>query len=182
MMFTNLNAFSGFWQRESDTTRRVLAALTDKGLGYKPDKKSRSAAELAWHLVTSPRWFAGDQMKLSLNDGFDKAWPKPPSKAADFLKAFDQTHQTCLSAFQAKGDAWLGQTSDFLGQAMPNGGILLVMMFHETHHRGQLSAYLRPMGSKVPSIYGPSADSDGGHEPAPKAKPKGKAKSKTAAH
>lgn len=26
------------------------------------------------------------------------------------------------------------------------------------HHRGQLTTYIRPMGGKVPSVYGPSAD------------------------
>ena len=31
-------------------------------------------------------------------------------------------------------------------------------LFDQVHHRGQLSTYLRPMGSTVPSIYGPSAD------------------------
>jgi uncharacterized damage-inducible protein DinB len=29
---------------------------------------------------------------------------------------------------------------------------------HSIHHRGQLSTYLRPMGAKVPSIYGESYD------------------------
>jgi hypothetical protein len=31
-------------------------------------------------------------------------------------------------------------------------------LFDLIHHRGQLSTYLRPMGSTVPAIYGPSAD------------------------
>jgi uncharacterized damage-inducible protein DinB len=31
---------------------------------------------------------------------------------------------------------------------------------HSVHHRGELAVYLRPMGSKVPSIYGPSADEE----------------------
>jgi uncharacterized damage-inducible protein DinB len=31
-------------------------------------------------------------------------------------------------------------------------------LFDMVHHRGQLTAYLRPMGGKVPSIYGPSGD------------------------
>ena len=29
---------------------------------------------------------------------------------------------------------------------------------HSLHHRGQLASYLRAMGSKVPAIYGGSAD------------------------
>ena len=32
------------------------------------------------------------------------------------------------------------------------------VLFDLIHHRGQLSTYLRPMGSTVPAIYGPSAD------------------------
>src|SRR5689334_7291005 len=39
------------------------------------------------------------------------------------------------------------------------GGLLWIALFDAVHHRGQLSAYIRPMGGKVPSIYGPSADS-----------------------
>ena len=40
----------------------------------------------------------------------------------------------------------------------PAGAFLWFILFDAIHHRGQLSAYLRPMGGKVPSIYGPSAD------------------------
>jgi uncharacterized damage-inducible protein DinB len=40
----------------------------------------------------------------------------------------------------------------------PLGQILWLFLFDGIHHRGQLSAYLRPMGATVPSIYGPSAD------------------------
>ena len=36
---------------------------------------------------------------------------------------------------------------------------LTLMVKHGAHHRGQLSTYLRPMGAKVPSIYGASGDS-----------------------
>jgi uncharacterized damage-inducible protein DinB len=34
-------------------------------------------------------------------------------------------------------------------------------LFDAIHHRGQLSVYIRPMGGRVPSIYGPSADDPG---------------------
>jgi uncharacterized damage-inducible protein DinB len=40
----------------------------------------------------------------------------------------------------------------------PIGEWLLFVLFDAIHHRGQLSAYIRPMGGKVPAIYGPSAD------------------------
>ena len=41
------------------------------------------------------------------------------------------------------------------------GDMLWGFLFDGIHHRGQLSTYLRPMGAKVPSIYGPSADDPG---------------------
>jgi uncharacterized damage-inducible protein DinB len=42
------------------------------------------------------------------------------------------------------------------------GGLLWLALFDAVHHRGQLTTYIRPMGGKVPSIYGPSADDPGG--------------------
>jgi uncharacterized damage-inducible protein DinB len=40
----------------------------------------------------------------------------------------------------------------------PAVAYLSIMSRHSIHHRGQLAAYLRPMGGKVPNIYGGSAD------------------------
>jgi uncharacterized damage-inducible protein DinB len=40
----------------------------------------------------------------------------------------------------------------------PIGGFLWLILFDAIHHRGQLTTYIRPMGGKVPSIYGPSGD------------------------
>jgi uncharacterized damage-inducible protein DinB len=48
----------------------------------------------------------------------------------------------------------------------PLGGFLWYLFFDAIHHRGQLSTYMiRPMGGKVPSIYGPSGDDPGRLEP-----------------
>ncbi len=41
---------------------------------------------------------------------------------------------------------------------MPISGFVWMFFFDAIHHRGQLSTYIRPMGGKVPSIYGPSGD------------------------
>ena len=40
----------------------------------------------------------------------------------------------------------------------PTVTYLTFLSNHSIHHRGQLSAYLRAMGSLVPAIYGPSGD------------------------
>ena len=50
-------------------------------------------------------------------------------------------------------------TVDFFGMMqMPGVKYLGFANNHSMHHRGQLAAYLRAMGSKVPAIYGASAD------------------------
>ena len=41
------------------------------------------------------------------------------------------------------------------------GGLLWIALFDAVHHRGQLTTYIRPMGGKVPSVYGPSGDDPG---------------------
>jgi uncharacterized damage-inducible protein DinB len=49
---------------------------------------------------------------------------------------------------------------DFRGiVTLPPATVLMIGLEHSIHHRGQLSIYLRPMGAKVPSIYGESDDS-----------------------
>ena len=58
----------------------------------------------------------------------------------------------------AMDPAKLAQVVDFFGMKMPNAQFLVWQAVHNAHHRGQLSTYLRPMGAKVPSIYGGSFD------------------------
>jgi uncharacterized damage-inducible protein DinB len=40
----------------------------------------------------------------------------------------------------------------------PLGQVFWLFHVDAIHHRGQISTYLRPLGAKVPSIYGPSGD------------------------
>ena len=59
-------------------------------------------------------------------------------------------------------EEWGQSTKLYIGDKMikeqPLGDFLWYMFFDAIHHRGQLSTYIRPMGGKVPSIYGPSGD------------------------
>jgi uncharacterized damage-inducible protein DinB len=169
-MFTSMKALETTWKMEQETTRRVLAALPDSGLGYRPHAKSRTASELAWHVATSPLWFVAECLKLPARADVPK---NAPAKAAEFAQTYDRVARACSQALQGKNDAWLAQTADFIGQKLPIGQILGLTILHEVHHRGQLSTYLRNVGAKVPSIYGPSGDE--GMEETPPPKPKKKA-------
>lgn len=148
-------------QGEFPATCKVLAAVTDGARGYKPDPKSRSAWELATHLATADVWFldsiltgtfAWDPEKVKEIEGQFKT-------VAEVVAFYEKTYPEKLSAILAMAPADLAKTISFFGMfEMPAASFLGMANNHSTHHRGQLAAYLRAMGSKVPAIYGASAD------------------------
>ena len=151
-----LNTLTGTIEREAVGTRKVLNAITNRD--YKPDPKSRTAWELATHLAMSEIWFA-DSIA-----GGAFIWAGEPAVSAEMTDpaAVARWHEAQLNARLAKlralTDGELLREIDFFGQKGPAVGWLPMMNNHTVHHRGQLAAYLRPMGSKVPAIYGMSAD------------------------
>jgi uncharacterized damage-inducible protein DinB len=59
---------------------------------------------------------------------------------------------------------WMAESKLMMGDKelwkTTKGKMALGLLLDLIHHRGQLSVYIRPMGGKVPSIYGPSADTN----------------------
>jgi uncharacterized damage-inducible protein DinB len=125
---------------ELKATKRVLAAIPDDQRGYRPDPKARTAIDLAWHIATVDVWFC---------DGIAKgefAMEEPTSPGdLERLKALSD-------------DELMRPVSFFNVETHPAVFYLAYLANHSIHHRGQLTSYLRPMGAKVPSIYGGSAD------------------------
>lgn len=155
-------AMAGLWQSEVPATVRVLSAVSDAQRDFKPHDRSRSAWELATHLVTSDVWFldciANGQF------AFDPAQANAAASSfgsvADLVAFYQHTFPAKLAALVANDDAFLAQSVDFFGMMQQSrAGWIGFANNHSVHHRGQLSAYLRSMGCKVPDIYGPSGDS-----------------------
>lgn len=153
-----LVALTGSIEHESVTTRKVIAAVPAGNRDYKPEPKSRSAWEIATHIATSDIWFADS----ILNGAF--AWTGESPLPAEFTDpaAVAKWHEQHLTAKLAKIRAMtpeqLLKEVDFFGTKGPAVTFLVAFNNHQIHHRGQLAAYLRPAGSKVPAIYGISAD------------------------
>jgi uncharacterized damage-inducible protein DinB len=142
-------------QQEWMTTVKVIEAIPEDKKSYKPDPKGRSAWDLAVHLCLSDVWFLNGVVTQNFTPQEDKA-PAPTVKGlADWYK-----HQmpTALEKVLAMDGPKLAAIVEFFGMKMPNAQYLVWQAVHNAHHRGQLATYLRPMGSKVPSIYGGSAD------------------------
>ncbi len=151
--------FMKFWEKEATATRKVISRIPQEKSDYKPDPKSRNAREIAWLIVRE---------EIVLGDGLEKGvlnWEEisTPATVTEILETYDKHHDEVTRKLQRIEPAKWDKRVPFMwqGQEVMNEtgydnawGFLL----DQIHHRGQLSTYLRPMGSKVPAIYGPSAD------------------------
>lgn len=143
-------------QTEWMTTYKVIAAVPDDKKTFKPQDDSRDAWFLAHHIATADVGF----LKAVLANDF-AAFNAAPSattipELADWYKhEFPKALEQCL----ALDGNHLSQVVDAWGMLkMPSVKYMLFCNNHMVHHRGQLSTYLRPMGGKVPAIYGASFD------------------------
>ena len=147
---------------ELPATIKVIKAIPADKLGHKPEEKARTAGDLAWVL-------AGEEESLvELLDKGEFDWKESAApKSTDEIAAHLAKHHELVNERLAKLDeATWGKPGKMLyeGQVVWTdtvGNMVWGMLFDGIHHRGQLSTYLRPMGSKVPAIYGPSADDSG---------------------
>ena len=154
--------FAGLIEQEATTTAKVLAAVPDDKRDYKPDPKSRTAWDLTTHLALGDIWF----LDSIINGKFSMDDPDGEKKAAaqfksvnDVVAYYNREFPTRIKQLRALPVEKLTEIVDFFGvMKMPNANYLGFAQNHSVHHRGQLAAYLRAMGGKVPSIYGGSAD------------------------
>lgn len=143
--------------QELETTKKVLAAVPEDKRGYRPDPKSRTAWELAWHLASSDVQMTDEiaDQKFTMEPRFKDE----PKTVADLVNWYDSNFKRAIDRVRGMTPEQLCTPVDFYG--VFNLPVVLYLPFvnnHSIHHRGQLAVYLRPMGSKVPSIYGGSAD------------------------
>jgi len=138
---------------------RVLKAVPADQLSYKPHDRSPSAEELIWTLTKELKSCvdAASQQRAEWNS-------QPPPPFNEMLRLFEQWSNDLTDVVARMDETkWISTAQFFYNGKMvseqPIGQFLWFILFDAIHHRGQVSAYLRPMGGKVPSIYGPSADS-----------------------
>jgi uncharacterized damage-inducible protein DinB len=145
-------------QSEFPITSKVLAAVPDQNTDYRPDAKSKTALELAWHIAATDIWF----IHGIAGHNFQIAPPEMPAgvkTGAEISAWYDKAIVEEMPKIDAMTAEQLGTPVDFFGMAnFPAVFYLQFMNNHTIHHRGQLSTYLRAMGGKCPSIYGGSAD------------------------
>lgn len=145
--------FTGFWEHESQTTRNVIARIPENN-DYRPDPKSRTAKQIAWQIVCEERLIIE-----ALETGAMEWNPAPePTTMKELLDVYERERLETVRRWKAlPAERWNG-TLQFFGHPRQASGMAWSFLFDLVHHRGQISTYLRPMGSTVPQIYGPSGD------------------------
>jgi uncharacterized damage-inducible protein DinB len=131
----------------------VLARIPE-GSDYRPDPKSRTAQEIAWQIVCE------EKMIIEALESGKATWAPPtmPATMKEVLDAYEQQSATIAQRWDALPAARWEGTLEFFGSQRPAAPMAWSFLFDIVHHRGQISTYLRPMGSTVPQIYGPSGD------------------------
>ena len=147
------------YEQERAPTKRVIAAVPAGQESYAPSPKCMNSLDLAWHLASSELFFLNGVCTGQFSAGESKR-PEHIRNAQDVLSWYDEHLPPAIARARSLSAEQLAQVIDFFGMMQfPAVVYLSLMVKHSAHHRGQLSAYLRPMGAKVPGIYGPSGDS-----------------------
>jgi uncharacterized damage-inducible protein DinB len=142
--------------REAEITKKVIAAVPDAASSYKHDPNGRTAKDLAWHLANTDVQFLNGIADLK----FNMANPEhKPQTSAEVVAWYDENMKRGAARVAAMTPEQLLTPVSFVGVFnLPAVLYLGFLNNHSIHHRGELATYLRPIGSKVPSIYGGSYD------------------------
>ena len=153
------NVFAATLKNESRTTKKILEAVPADKSGYQPDSCAKTANELLRHIASAEFFFTDAVINGVFNPGAIKI-PETATTPAEVAAWYEQTFAQQFDAITKLSGEQLAKIVDFRGMIqMPAVMFLHFGLGHTIHHRGQLSTYLRPMGGKIPAIYGESYDS-----------------------
>lgn len=152
--------------REAARCRRALEHVPEGQHAWKPHERSLEFGYIAMMVATIPNWIAmeinQDELDIAPKDT-PRQKPEPMSTSAEYLKALDGAVAAARTALENTTDEHLGTKWRLLAggtvaQEAPRYVMIQDTFNHLSHHRGQMTVYLRLMGAKVPALFGPSAD------------------------
>lgn len=154
---TNKEFFLATLEDEKSKFRKAINALPEDKVTFKVHERAREAGNLAAQLAV--QWKAISGIVKNGTPDFDPHEMENQTKESmltHFDQGIEQLRQDVASLTDEEwenGDAGMGEEWKAKKYSMAWGFLLDAI-----HHRGQLTSYLRAMGSTVPAIYGPSAD------------------------
>ena len=155
-MISGIDEFAFHWSQEVEATQKVFKHLTDASLSHAITPDGRTLGRLAWHITLS----IGEMMSRT---GLHIAGPGQDEPVPTSAKAiFRAYNDAALSLLEQIKSAWTNATlqveDDMYGEKWKRGTTLTVLIFHQIHHRGQMTVVMRHAGLSVPGVYGPSRD------------------------
>ncbi|MNP22804.1 DinB family protein [compost metagenome] len=155
-MLITVEEFLTHWEQESESTQKILDALTDESLKQEVSPKDRTLGRIAWHIVTSLSEMIG-RTGLKFEAATEEA--QVPQVAREIAEAYRTSSAAMVAAMRAQwNDAILSEEVDMYGEMWTIANTLDIVIKHEIHHRGQMTVLMRQAGLTVPGVYGPSRD------------------------
>ncbi|MBC7901643.1 MAG: DinB family protein [Saprospiraceae bacterium] len=149
-------------EQEAVATRKMLERIPAETFDWKPHEKSMSMSQLAVLVADMFGWIGMIIDKDELD--FAKGYKQPePATTQELVDVFDKKLAAGISSLKNAGDPifsenWTLRNGEEIYMTLPKLDIVRQTINHMSHHRGQLSVYLRLKDIPVPQIYGPSAD------------------------
>jgi uncharacterized damage-inducible protein DinB len=154
-MFRRIEDFVGAWGYESESTLKVMRNCTEASLAQPVAPGGRTLGRLAWHITTTLPEMMG-HAGLGVNGpAQDEAIPP----LAKILEAYAAAAVAVREAVAAQWtDAMLDEKVPMYGEQWRRGDVLSALVWHQVHHRGQMTVLMRQAGLTVPGVYGPAAE------------------------
>ncbi len=151
---------------EVDNTRKLLMAIPDSALSYKPSEKNWSTAQLASHIAEVYNWFQPTLHQDVMDMATYKYDKGDITSAANIVAKFEENVIAAQAALASATDESMFQdwkmvmgSDEPIFPVMQRIQVVRGFLFnHLYHHRGEMIVYLRSTGNKVPGLYGPTAD------------------------
>ncbi|AYV67132.1 hypothetical protein C2I06_09735 [Niallia circulans] len=155
-MYVTITDFIREWKWEAELTQKVLEGLTDESLQQKVYPEGRTLGRIVWHFTTNiPEYLAHFGLKINELDNAKII----PATAKEIAATFKLLSSTAIKVIEEQWtDESLKDVQTAFGREETNAQILMGLIKHIVHHRGQVTILMRQAGIKPFGVYGPSKE------------------------
>ncbi|MFY4775787.1 DinB family protein [Metabacillus sp. RGM 3146] len=152
-MYVTISDFIKEWNKEAILTQKVLDGLTDDSLKQQVYPEGRTLGRILWHFTTNvPNYLNKFVVKMDKVENAENV----PTTAKEIAETFKKVSAQAAEAIEQQWtDGSLKQIQIAFGREETNASILMGLIKHIVHHRGQATILIRQAGLKPFGVYGP---------------------------
>ncbi len=157
-MFRHVADFKTIWQHETKHTLAILDAIPEASASQAIADEHRDLRRIAWHLVETCVEMPGNMgLKVQGLSG-EPFKTQPPASMKEIRDTYAAVSTSVTDEVMTLNDMALAMTYPFYGMTWTGAFALMVLVTHQSHHRGQMTVLMRQAGLKVPGTYGPAKE------------------------